>query len=96
MSDLTQTKHSIVRMSQRGIRLDDLELAERIGTEVEGGYFVRRKDFQAYERETKRRLDQARRLVGQRVVKKGDVVITAYHASRADERRLLRRGCNGA
>jgi hypothetical protein len=51
------TKHAVVRMSQRGIRLDDLELAELIGTEVEGGYFVRRKDAQAYIRDRKREID---------------------------------------
>lgn len=38
MSALTLTQHAIVRMSQRGIRPNDLDLIESIGTEVEGGY----------------------------------------------------------
>jgi hypothetical protein len=31
---------------KRGIDLDDIALVELIGTEVEGGYLVRRNDFQ--------------------------------------------------
>jgi hypothetical protein len=45
------TKHALVRMSQRGIRVDDLALAELIGTEVAEGCLVRRKDVQAFVRE---------------------------------------------
>jgi hypothetical protein len=71
-----------------------LELIESIGTEVEGGYLLRQKDFQTLERELKTLRDQARRLVGKRVVQARDAVVTTYHASRADERRLLRGGCN--
>jgi hypothetical protein len=94
MSAANLTRHAILRMSQRGIRLNDLELAEFIGTEVEGGCLVRQKDFQALERELKRLRDQARRLVGKRVVRAGEVVITAYQANRAKEQRLLRGGSN--
>ena len=84
------TQHSLIRMSQRGIRLDELELAEFIGTEVEGGCLVRRRDVQAFVRELKRLADQARRLEGRRTVRAGDNIVTAYHANRAKERRLLR------
>lgn len=90
MSPSKLTKHAVLRMSQRGIRLDDLELAELIGTEVEGGCLVRRKDVQAFERALKKLADQARRLSGKRVVRPGDAVVTAYHATRAKVRRLLR------
>jgi len=95
MSALTLTQHAIVRMSQRGIRPNDLELIESIGTEVEGGYLLRQKDFQTLERELKTLRDHARRLVGKRVVQAGDAIVTTYHASRTDERRLLRGGYNG-
>lgn len=84
------TAHAAMRMSQRGIAGDDLELARWIGTEVEGGYVVREKDFQLLERELKHLRDQARRLVGKRLVVDGSVVVTAYHANRGKERRLLR------
>ena len=92
MSAVELSRHAVLRVAQRGIRPDDLELAELIGTEVDGGYFVRRKDVQAYERVLKKRADQARRLAGKRVVRPGNTVVTAYHAGRSKQRRLLRRG----
>ena len=90
MSTFDLTQHAIIRMSQRGIRPDDLELAELIGTAVEGGCLVRQKDVQAFERQIKSILDQARRLAGKRVVLSRDIIVTAYHANRAKERLLLR------
>jgi hypothetical protein len=90
MGASTLTKHAILRMSQRGIRLDDLELAEFIGTEVKDGCLVRRKDVQAFERVLKKLAGQARRLAGKRVVRLEEAVVTAYHANRCKERRLLR------
>ena len=90
MSGLNRTRHAILRMSQRAIGLDDIELVESIGTEVEGGYLVRRKDVQAFEQRLKKLGDWARRLEGKRVVVKDDIVVTAYHAQKGKERRLLR------
>jgi hypothetical protein len=90
-SFLHLTAHATVRMGQRGIANDDLELIKWIGTEVEGGYLVREKDFRALDRELKQLRDHARKLVGKRVVVDGDCVVTAYHARRSKERRLLRR-----
>jgi len=92
MSDslLHLTRHAATRIAQRGIAQGDLDLISLIGTPVEGGYLVREKDFQALEQELKRLRDRARRLVGKRVVLDGDYVVTAYHACRSKERRLLR------
>src|SRR5713101_2550079 len=87
---LRLTAHAKVRMCQRGIANDDLELIKWIGTEVEGGYLVRDKDFQALDRELKQLRDHARRLVGKRLVIEGDRLVTAYHAARGKERQLLR------
>jgi hypothetical protein len=90
MSGLHPTRHAILRLSQRAIRFDDVKLIESIGTEVEGGYLVRRKDVQAFEHELKKLADQARRLEGKRVVVEDDAVVTAYQARKRKERRLLR------
>jgi NAD(P)H-nitrite reductase large subunit len=90
MSDLRYTRHGAQRMAQRGFTCRSLEIVAMIGTEVEGGYLVREKDFQAYERNLKCQLDEARKLVGKRVVIDGDRVVTAYHAGEAKQRRLLR------
>ena len=76
--------------AQRGLADYDLELIALIGTQVERGYLVRRKDFQALDRELKRLRNRARRLVGKRLVVDGDRLITAYHATLNKQRRLLR------
>jgi len=41
-------------VSQRGVGLDDVEIVECIGTEIEGGYLVRRKDVHAFEQQLKK------------------------------------------
>jgi hypothetical protein len=46
-SALRPTAHAAVRMSQRGIARDDIELIKWIGTEVPDGYLVLEKNFQA-------------------------------------------------
>lgn len=84
------TGHAAARCAQRGIRSDDLELLEQIGTEVDDGYFVREKDYRAYERSVKQRLGRAKRLVGTRFVIQEGRVVTAYRATRGRERQLLR------
>lgn len=84
------TQHAAMRLAQRAISNDDVELVELIGTEVEGGYLVLEKDYQSLERDLKRIREHARRLVGKRVVIDGDRILTAYHANRGKERRLLR------
>jgi hypothetical protein len=77
-------------MAQRGVSLSDIELIALIGTEVEGGYFVRHKDYQEIERVLKNLLRRFERVVGKRSVVDADQVITVYHASKARRRRLLR------
>jgi arginase family enzyme len=77
-------------MAQRGIRQSDLDLILQLGSEVEGGLIVREKDFRQFERKLRREIEHASRLVGKRLVLGGDHLVTAYHASRADTKRLLR------
>jgi hypothetical protein len=90
INSLHLTAHAVKRMAQRGLEDDDIELIRWIGTEVEGGYLVREKDFQALDRELRQLRDQARRLVGKRLVLEGDRLVTAYHAARGKQRLLLR------
>jgi len=90
MNSLDLTPHVVKRMAQRGLADDDVELIRWIGTEVEGGYLVREKDFQALDRELRQLRDQARRLVGKRLVLEGDRLVTAYHAVHSKQRLLLR------
>ncbi len=90
MNAVHLTAHAAKRMAQRGLANDDVQLIQWIGTEVEGGYLVREKDFQALDRELKQLRDQAKRLIGKRLVVEGDRLITAYHAGRSKQRLLLR------
>jgi hypothetical protein len=84
------TTHGMARLSQSGIRPDDRLLILAIATQVEDGLMVTRQDYQAFECRCKKLIDQARRLVGKRLVTAEDRILTAYHASRRTQRRLLR------
>ena len=90
MSGGQLTRHAEVRMAQRGIREEDLDIIRRIATEVEGGYFVRNKDAAAEIRRLQREIDRVRRINGTRLVLTGDQVLTAYHALPSKTRRLMR------
>src|SRR4051812_39288609 len=83
------THHAVVRLSQRGIRSNDMEILDLLGTDVEGGSILLRKDAQAFEREAKRAIARVWQLVGKRSVSDGHTVITAYHTTRAKERRVV-------
>lgn len=56
------TQHALIRMAQRAIKEDDLDLIMRIGTKVEDGYLVRAKDCQTFERTLKKLMDRVWRL----------------------------------
>ena len=90
MTDLAVTKHARKRLAQRSMGQIDIDLILRIGTEVEGGLLVRRKDFEAFAVSMQATVEHARRLVGKRVVIADGHLVTAYHATRSDERKLLR------
>jgi hypothetical protein len=90
MTTLTLTGHAAVRMAQRGIDSKDAELIVLVGTEVDGGYLVRTKDYQEVESALKALLDRLRRLVGKRLIVADGKIVTAYHASKNYQRHLLR------
>ena len=90
MSTLTLTTHAAVRMAQRGIVSKDAELIVLIGTEVADGYLVRERDYQEVEHAIKQILHRLRRIVGRRLIVQSGQIVTAYHASKKYERRLLR------
>lgn len=90
MGELSISRHAETRMAQRGIRQSDLDLILELGSEVEGGLIVREKDFRQFERKLRGEIERASRLVGKRLVLGGDHMVTAYHASRSDTKRLLR------
>ena len=91
MTALMLTDHASVRMAQRGIALKDADLIVLIGTEVDDGYLVRAQDRQRIEQELKKLMNRIRRLQGKRLVIAENRVVTAYHATRRQGQRLLRR-----
>jgi|HubBroStandDraft_4_1064222.scaffolds.fasta_scaffold995213_2 hypothetical protein len=91
MTALSFSQHATVRCAQRGIPLDDAELIMLIGSEISDGYLVRAKDCQAVERKLKEAITRIRRLKGKRLVVADGRVITAFHATTPEHRRLLRR-----
>lgn len=84
------TQHAMIRMAQRAIGEEDLDLILWVGTQVEDGYLVRAKDCQAVERKLKQLMHRVRRLQGKRLVVAGNCIVTVYHAEAGTERRLLR------
>jgi hypothetical protein len=90
MSELVLTNHATVRMAQRGFKLSDAELITLLGSEVEGGYFVKNKDCIEIEKILRGLLEQIRRIRGKRLVIDKNVVITAYFPTYSKKCQLLR------
>jgi hypothetical protein len=90
MKELSLTRHAKARMAQRGVTLNDADLIALIGTEVEGGYLVRRKDCEDVQRALQYLSRSLVRVVGKRLVIATGQIITTYHATRKKERHLLR------
>jgi hypothetical protein len=90
MKSFQMSVHAVARMAQRGIKNSDLDLIAHIGTEVDDGLLITERDYQKFEREQKQLLERARRICGKRFVICDGKLVTAYQASRRNNRRLLR------
>lgn len=90
MATLSITSHAFSRMAQRGIHSDDLDLILALGTEVDDGVLVRRKDVAVVEREMKAILKCLRRIEGKRLVVANGHLVTAFHATDREQSRLLK------
>lgn len=88
------TEHAKTRIRQRGMKERDVEVIMEYGTLTEKGPMITKKDYAAIEREMKRKLTWLRRLVDKLVITDGADIITVFHTSRAQQRRLLRRKHN--
>ncbi len=84
------TGHAQMRMAQRAIRYEDIDLILRIGMEVESGFFVREKDAQAEIRRLKKEIEQMKRISGKRIVLEENLIKTVYHAGLRKEQSLIR------
>jgi hypothetical protein len=91
MTDLGFSDHAVVRMAQRAILPNDVDLILAIGTEVEDGVFVRRKDVQLFEHAVRGILKRLKKLEGKRLVVTNGCLVTAFHACPREQHRLMRR-----
>lgn len=91
MSALSLTQHAVVRLAQRGMSANDADLIMLIGSEAPDGYMVRDHDCADIEAALKQLLNRLQRLKGKRVVVLGERLVTAYHATPKEQRRLRRR-----
>jgi hypothetical protein len=89
MTDLARTQHAITRLAQRGIKLDDIPFIMAFGTEVTDGFLVREKDVRAIEHSMKAFVQRLRLLQGKRIVTRDGCLITGFHASEKQARKLL-------
>lgn len=90
MLDLHITRHAQTRMDQRGLTEADIDLILAFGSEVEGGFVLRKKDVQAQLQQLRAQIQRIEKLEGKRVVVAKAHLVTAYHASSEDLKRLLR------
>jgi len=84
------TQHANLRLRQRGLRKDDLDLILRHGTETDDGYYLRDGDVQRVETELKNQIARLWRLAGRFVVVKGENIVTAYYPCKRKQKALLR------
>jgi esterase/lipase superfamily enzyme len=91
MIDVQLTKHAQVRIRQRGIKAIDLNFIVEHGTYTGDGYIMLRQDVARLELETKRLVQKAHKLVNKRVIADGIKIITAFHATKSQQRAALKR-----
>lgn len=86
---LTVSSHAQTRAQQRGLRHDDVCFVCQHGTETTKGYLLTEQDAHALEAEARYLLEKAQRLRGVLVPVAGGTAKTVFHATRAQQRRVL-------
>lgn len=82
MTATTYTRHGEARMSQRGIRKDDLEILLTYGTDIgRNRIMLRKRDAARLIHDLKKRIAKIERLTDKVLVVAGGQLITAYHQS---------------
>ena len=95
MLDYKITNHAEVRMSQRAVRNEDIELVLSFGTQIApDAWLIKQADADREIADLKRKVQRIERLKNKKlkVVAEGDTVITCYPSSRADQRKMFRGG----
>jgi hypothetical protein len=84
------TKHVQVRMQQRSVRLQDLKLFERFGTEIRDGIILLDRDIDYWITELRQIIERLEKLRGKVLIMDGDYALTTYSPSKRRLKRFLR------
>ena len=84
------TEHAQTRIRQRGIKESDIDFILDKGSFNSKGYMLTAKDCDGIVQEAKRLIRQANRLKGKFIAADGETVITAFPASRKQQRSFIR------
>ncbi len=85
------TNHATIRLQQRGMRPDDIELILRYGTTVPDGFFLRRKDVSRAVSDLKGLIKRLEHLQDRAIIVEGDTVVSAYPVTRQKQKHFGRR-----
>jgi hypothetical protein len=91
MKDVSITQHAAIRLGQRAIAIEDIDLIMSLGTEVQDGYFMRDADARVAVDGLMRLVRRIERLPGKFAVVADGRVVTAYRANKRKQRRLMMR-----
>ena len=83
------TRHASKRIQQRGLSDSDIDFILGLGSEVEGGYLLTRRDRVKIQHRAKWAIAKAQRLEGKRLVMEGETVVTAFHATKKQQKKLV-------
>ena len=83
------TQHADQRIRQRGRRESDLEFVFEYGTPCKKGVLLTKKDKQTLIRNAKSTIKLAEKLEGTFLACDGDTVMTAFRATRNQQKRFL-------
>ena len=94
--NLSYCDHASTRIRQRGFSESDVELIVTVGTQVEdGAVLLRKQDVDREIRDLKRQIQSLRRLRNAKAVVDGETVVTVYRAGKSSQRTTLRRAREG-
>lgn len=94
--NLSLCDHANARIRQRGFSESDVELIVSLGTQVEdGAVLFRKQDVDREIRDLKRRIQSLHRLKNAKAVVNGATVVTVYRAGKSSQRTTLRRAREG-
>jgi hypothetical protein len=88
MEQMELSLHGGRRASQRGKRRTDLDLVRDFGSPVKDGWVLHRRDVDRAFADVKRLLHRLEHLVGTYVVEREGTLVTVFHPTRAQRRRL--------